>query len=169
MRNRIVGFMVVGIAVLIGLIILLFNRALTNIVNESCSHGTECPMWGTINFHTNVSIGIMVFVVLIGLYLVFFGQEERIVTKIKKVKEQIKQKEVSVENYKTIIDNLSGDDKKVFQLIVQAKGSVFQSDIVTNTGLTKVKVTRVLDRLEGKGLIERKRRGMTNIVILKHS
>ncbi len=169
MRNRIVGFMVVGIAVLIGLIILLFNRALTNIVNESCSHGTECPMWGTINFHTNVSIGIMVFVVLIGLYLVFFGQEERIVTKIKKVKEQIKQKEVSVENYKTIIDNLSGDDKTVFQLIIQAKGSVFQSDIVTNTGLTKVKVTRVLDRLEGKGLIERKRRGMTNIVILKHS
>lgn len=36
------------------------------------------------------------------------------------------------------------------------------------TGLTKVKVTRILDRLEGREIIERKRRGMTNVVILKH-
>ena len=44
---------------------------------------------------------------------------------------------------------------------------MFQSDIAEKTGFDKVKVTRVLDRLEGKQLIERKRRGMTNIVILR--
>ena len=34
-----------------------------------------------------------------------------------------------------------------------------------NTG--KVKITRLLDKLEAKDLIERKRRGMNNIVVLK--
>ena len=34
--------------------------------------------------------------------------------------------------------------------------------------LNKVKITRILDKLEGMGILERKRRGMTNVVILKH-
>ena len=34
--------------------------------------------------------------------------------------------------------------------------------------MTKVKVTRILDKLEGRGLVERKRRGMTNVVMLKN-
>jgi len=38
---------------------------------------------------------------------------------------------------------------------------------VEETGFTKVKITRILDSLEGNGLIERKRRGMTNIIILR--
>jgi uncharacterized membrane protein len=44
---------------------------------------------------------------------------------------------------------------------------MFQSDLVEGTGMQKVKITRLLDRLEGLKLIERKRRGMTNVVILK--
>jgi len=44
MRNRIVGFLIIGIAALIGLIVYLFNRALTDIISTACSHGTSCPM-----------------------------------------------------------------------------------------------------------------------------
>ena len=61
-----------------------------------------------------------------------------------------------------------GPFKGVLEQIIAAEGSVLQSELVSTTGLTKVKVTRILDKLEGKGLIERRRRGMTNIVILKH-
>jgi hypothetical protein len=166
MRNRIVGFVIIGIAALIGGIIYLFNRALSNIVNASCSHGPTCPMWGNIDFHTNISLGIMTFVVLIGLYLVFFGEEKLIVTKIKKVKEQIKPKQITIENYKKVLDSLDDEEKEIVKKLIAKKGSSFQSDFVTGN-LTKVKVTRLLDKLEGKGVIERKRRGMTNIVILK--
>ncbi|MFH1623183.1 MAG: hypothetical protein ABIA12_01540, partial [Candidatus Aenigmatarchaeota archaeon] len=58
MRNRIVGLIVVGIALLMVFIIYSFNRGMTEIVSTSCSHGTSCPMWGTIDFQTNMSIGI---------------------------------------------------------------------------------------------------------------
>ena len=170
MKNKIAGFIVIGIAALIGFIILSFNLALKSIINESCSHGVTCPMWGDLHFQTTVSIALMALVVLTGLYLIFFGKEEKIVTKVHKVKikEQIKPKEVTKENYKSVLAKLEGNEKKVLEQIIEAKGSIMQSVLVDKAGLSKVKVTRVLDRLEGKEIIERKRRGMTNVVILKH-
>jgi len=35
-------------------------------------------------------------------------------------------------------------------------------------GIGKVGITRLLDKLEAKQIIERKRRGMSNIVVLKN-
>lgn len=167
MRNKVVGLIVIGIALLIGFVIYSFNTAMTDIVNTSCSHGSTCPMWGTIDFQTNVSIGVMIFVIAIGIYLIFFSKEERIVTKIHRVKEQIQPKKISKDNYREIMKDLDKDEKKILENIIDSKGSMLQSDIVAKTGFQKVKVTRILDRLEGKGIIERKRRGMTNVVMLK--
>jgi hypothetical protein len=167
MRNRVVGVLIIVIAVLIGFIILSFNRAMTNIVNTSCSHGPSCPMWGTIDFQTNVSIGIMLFIVVIGLYLIFFSKEEKIVTKIKTIKPQIESKKITKENYKNIMRDLSGEEKIVLGKIIDSQGTIFQSDLVDKTKLNKVRITRILDKLEGKNLIERRRRGMTNVIVLK--
>jgi uncharacterized membrane protein len=167
MRNRNVGIIIIGIALLIGFIILAFNRAMTDIVNSSCSHGSSCPMWGTINFQTNVSLGIMIFVILVGLFLFFFVKEEKVV-ETKLVKEQIKPKKITKENYEKVMKELNDEEKLVLEKIIEAQGTIFQSDLVEKTSFTKVKVTRILDKLEGKGIIERKRRGMTNVVILKY-
>ena len=172
MQNRIVGIIVVCISVLIGFIILSFNIALKKIVNESCSHGSDCPMWGNIDFHTNISIALMIIILLVGLYLIFFSREEKIITrietKIKKVKEQVKPKQLTKENYKQVMSKMEEDDKKVFEKVLDSQGSIMQSELVEKTGFTKVKISRILDKLEGRALIERKRRGMTNVVVLKH-
>lgn len=168
MKNRIVGFLIIGIAVLMGFIIFSFNRALINIVGTACSHGSECPMWGTINFQTNVSIAVMAFVIIIGLYLIFFGKEEKVVTRIKRIRPQVGAKKITKQNYQKVMAGMSSDERKVFEKVVDAQGTIFQSDLVSKTKFNKVKVTRVLDKLEGRGLIERRRRGMTNVVILKH-
>ena len=168
MKNRNVGIVIIGIALLIGFIILAFNMAMTEIVSTSCSHGESCPMWGTINFQTNVSTGVMVFVILVGLFLIFFAKDEKVTeTKIVKVKEQITPREITKDNYQKVMKELADDEKLVLEKIIESQGTIFQSDLVEKTGLTKVKVTRILDKLEGKGIIERKRRGMTNVVILK--
>jgi len=169
MKNRVVGILIIGIALLIGFIVFSFNRALTGIVNTACSHGPTCPMWGTIDFQTNVSLVIMIFVIIIGLYLIFFGKEERIITRFKKVKEQIEPKKVTKENYKKILGGLSKDEKILFEKIIEMQGTAFQSDLVGKTKLTKVKVSRILDKLEGRGLVERRRRGMANVVVLRHN
>ena len=168
MKNRAVGILIIGVALLMGFIIYSFNSALVDIVNTACSHGPSCPMWGTIEFQTNISLGIMAFVIVIGIYLIFFGKEEKLVVKVKKVKEQIKPKSITKANYQKVMGELSGQEKLVLEKVIEAKGTIFQSELVDKTELGKVKVTRILDKLEGRNILERKRRGMTNVVILKH-
>lgn len=169
MKNKIVGTLIIIIATLIGFMVFMFNRALTKIVSTTCTHGSACPMWGTISFQTNVSLGIMVFIIVIGLYLIFFGREEKIITKIEMVKPQVEIRDIKKENYEDVLKTLGDDERSIFEKIIEEKGTIFQSTLVEKTGLNKVKITRILDILEGKGLVERKRRGMTNVVVLKHN
>ena len=56
----------------------------------------------------------------------------------------------------------------ILKKLIESDGTIFQSTFVEELDFSKVKVTRLLDKLEGKGVLERKRRGMTNVVILKH-
>ena len=159
MKNRIVGIIIAGFALLLGFITWLFNNALTEIVNDSCSHGPTCPMWGTIRFQTYVSLGIIGAVVIVGLYFIFFARDED--------QRPLQPRKIDKKDYSKILKELGDDERHAMNRLIDAQGSLFQSDLVDEHH-TKVKVTRILDRLEGKGLIERKRRGMTNIVILKH-
>ncbi|MBR9677336.1 MarR family transcriptional regulator [Candidatus Woesearchaeota archaeon] len=165
MKNRAFGLIIIGIAALIGFIVYSFNRALDSIVDIACTHGPTCPMQGTINFQTSIGLAIMLLLVLVGVYMIFFSKEEKIVTKT--VREQVKPKQLSKEHYKKILNSIPSDEKIIFEKIIDAKGTIFQSELVEKTDYSKVKITRMLDRLEGKGFVERKRRGMTNIVILK--
>ena len=162
MENKHVGYLIVGIATLIAFIIFSFNQAMKEIVTTTCSHGTSCSMWGTIDLQTNISLGVMVFVALIGFYFIFFSDEK------KHVVHHHKPKKINKENYQKDMAELGMDEKLILEKLLDAQGTIFQSDLVEQTKLTKVKVTRLLDRLEGQGLIERKRRGMTNVVVLKH-
>jgi len=71
------------------------------------------------------------------------------------------------ENKSTVAaDILDGDEKILFQKIVGNDG-LLQRDLILNTDFSEPKVSRLLDRLERRGLIIRKRDGMGNRVMLK--
>ena len=168
MKNKIAGFLVIGIALLMAFVIYSYNSALLSLATDSCPvTGPSCLHEQIANQQIKINIVILVFVAIIGIYLIFFSKEERIVHKITRVKEQIQPHKITKENYKKITEKLESAEKHVLDKVIDSQGSIMQSDLVDKTGLTKVKVTRILDRLEGKGIIERKRRGMTNVVILK--
>ncbi|MFQ6106213.1 MAG: helix-turn-helix transcriptional regulator [Thermoplasmata archaeon] len=59
---------------------------------------------------------------------------------------------------------LPGDESKMLRQIFDAGGQILQKDLVYRAGFSKVKVTRLLDKLERKGLIVRERHGSTNLV-----
>ena len=61
---------------------------------------------------------------------------------------------------------LDGDERRLMRLIVQSRGDVLQRDLVTATAFSDAKVSRLLDRLEERGLVVRERQGMTNRVRL---
>jgi uncharacterized membrane protein len=64
---------------------------------------------------------------------------------------------------------LDGDKRRVFNEIVESRGEILQSDLHTQTGFPKAKITRILDYLETKGLIVRKSHGMTNKIVINRN
>jgi len=74
----------------------------------------------------------------------------------------------SQQKWKKLVKTLEGEEKQIYELIGSSGGFLFQNEIVEKSKMNKVKVTRILDKLEAKGLVERKRRGMANVVMLKY-
>ena len=157
MKNKNVGFLIVGISVLIVVIVLIFNAGLKTIVETTCDHGASCTMYDTISLQTNLSLAIAGLVLVIGLFLIFSKESERVVVKKVKVKGRAKRIDLS---------KLDSDERKVVAILRREKGAFFQKGVMEEIGVGKVKMTRLVDKLEAKGLVERKRRGMNNIIVL---
>lgn len=155
MRNKNVGYLITGISLVILGIIFFFNQGLKNIVSETCDHGPTCTMYDTISMQTWLSVAIAVLILLIGLFMIFSKEEKQII--IKKIKE--KKKAVSLEG-------LDVREKEAVK-IIQETGGIFQAELMEKMNIGKVGVTRLLDKLEAKQIVERKRRGMNNFVVIR--
>ena len=79
----------------------------------------------------------------------------------------IPMKEEKQEFKEVNLSKLDEDEKKIYDLLKSKEGSIYQTDLIKETDFSKVKVSRLLDKMEQRGILERKRRGMTNIVVLK--
>jgi len=66
----------------------------------------------------------------------------------------------------TLVKLLDEDERRMYLEIREQDGVVLQRDLVARGMFSKAKVTRVLDKLETKGLIVRERHGMTNRIRL---
>ncbi|MEM4282491.1 MAG: MarR family transcriptional regulator [Candidatus Woesearchaeota archaeon] len=122
----------------------------------NCIHepNTICPYEQINRLSLPKYLGSFVLVVFfsIGMYLFFKKRPEEIVA-------------ASARN---AAKELGGDELALYNLLKDSNGMLFQNELVDKLQMSKVKITRLLDKLEAKGLVERRRRGMTNVVILKH-
>lgn len=157
MENKNVGWLIIGISVVIGIIVLIFNLGLKKIVGDTCSHGSTCTMFDTIAVQTWISLAIVGIILVIGLVIMFTKPKERIIIK----KERIRKKRID-------LSKLDKDEKSVIKLLQEENGAVFQRSLMEKLEIGKVKTTRLMDKLEAKQLIERKRRGMNNIIVLRN-
>ncbi len=112
----------------------------------------QCPAHtSNISWLFVVAFGIAFIFLGVGIYMVFVP---------------LKKEEKEITN-EIDLSKLSEEEKKIYELLKQNDNSMYQSDLIKETGYSKVQITRVLDRLESKKIIDRHRRGMTNIVILR--
>jgi len=161
MENKNVGWLLLGISILIIFLVFLFNNTLMESVRNSCfiQHGDvqSCEMYDSVNYQTYFALAIVGVLAIVSLVLIFSKQNERIV--IKKIKEKKAYKEVNLSSFRP-------EEKQVYNF-VKDNGAIFQADLIEKTEFSKARMTRIVDKLEGAGLVERKRRGMTNVVVLK--
>ena len=159
MDNKNIGWLIVGISIFIFAIIGIFNYGVANIIGATCSHGPTCGMYDTLNMQTWISLAIAFIVLILGIFFIFAKTPEKIVTKT--ITKSAPKKKISLEG-------LDKQEKEVITLVQAEGGAIFQASLMEKLGTGKVGITRLLDKLEAKQLIERKRRGMNNIVVLKN-
>ena len=159
MKNRHVGLLMIGMALAIVIIIFLFQGALKEIVSQSCTgeHAISCPMYDAITKQTYLALTIVGIIIIVGIALFFTKPDEKII--VKRVKEKLKPKVYD-------LSELREEEVTIFNMIKE-QGAIFQADVIEKSGFGKAKISRIVDRLEGKSLVERKRRGMTNVIVLK--
>ena len=161
MENKHVGWIMLGISVLIVFLVFLFNNTLMDSVKNSCfiQHGDvkSCEMYDSVNYQTYLALGIVGVLVIFSLFLIFSKPNEKVI--VKKIKEKKVVKEVDLSSFRQ-------EEKQVYAL-VKENGAIFQADLIDKTEFSKARMTRIVDKLEGSGLVERKRRGMTNVVVMK--
>ena len=64
----------------------------------------------------------------------------------------------------TLKSPMTEDESKLYEMISESGGEMLQMHIVSSEIFSKAKVTRLLDKLEKRGLVVRERHGMTNRV-----
>ena len=124
---------------------------LTALVNKDMK---QCPAHNNLISWIIVSAFGIGFILLgVGLYILFSSKPI-----FEGLKKDFKQIDLS---------KLDDEETKIYDIVKNKSGSAYQTDLIKETEFSKVRITRALDRLESKGILERKRRGMTNIVVLK--
>lgn len=150
------GIIIIIVAVIFILLLVSFSNKLQDAGVKACScEDGACPMESALPFEIYLG-GTVAFVLIgLGLFLVIKSRNLETVANDNDRKK------------KQILKTLQNDEQKIYETILASGGTMFQAELIEKLGLNKVKVSRILDKLEGQGLIERRRRGMTNIIILK--
>ena len=160
-NQKIIGYVLAGFAVIL-LLVLAFVKVnvdeegafLCQVVAESPTLTMDqCPAHDS-NTSWLLTVAFSIGAILLGsgLYMVFVPGKTEL------PKREFKEADLS---------KLDGDEKKIYDILKQNNGSLYQSDLIRETQFSKVKITRILDKMASKELIGRERRGMTNIVVLK--
>lgn len=160
MKNKNVGFLVIGIGAVMGIIVWLFNSVLKQNLNLTCGHGPECGMYQNIAVQSWISLAIVGIILIIGVVIMISKPEEKIIVKTKTKKVREKKKPLNLKG-------LNKREKKAIRLLKKNKG-MFQRELMEKLDIGKVGMTRLLDKLEAKQFVERKRRGPQNFVVLKY-
>ena len=158
LNHKNTGWLLIGFSVVLLLILTSVKvnvdkegAYLCEVINQNNLDMSQCPAHqSSTSWYIVGAFGLVFIIFAIGMYLVFMPFES--------------QKNVFK---KTDMSKLDEEEKNIYHLLKQNNGSMYQSDIIKETNFSKVKTSRILDKMSGKGLIERQRRGMTNIILLK--
>ncbi|MBS3163537.1 hypothetical protein J4427_02500 [Candidatus Woesearchaeota archaeon] len=127
-RNKKIGLLIIGIGLLIGYIIYAFNTALTDLISISQCGEINCPHEAALKFQTNISIGILFAVIVIGV--IFLFMKEKVLVSAERKRENLEK-----------IKTLTEEEKKIYEL-TEKEGSMFQSDLVEKSGFDNVVIIK---------------------------
>ncbi|NCN99403.1 hypothetical protein GW923_04470 [Candidatus Pacearchaeota archaeon] len=164
MRSKHLGVLIVIISMVIIGLFFYFDSVLDRQNLDNCLKFCEalgesscslesCPFYE--EHHSNERI-----LFIIGLLAAFLGGIGFYIS-LTKTEKLVEYKEYD-------LTRLNLEEKEIFKFIRENKDKgVYQSNIVEKFNLPKSKTSRILDKMERLDIVEKKRRGMTNLIFLK--
>jgi len=159
--------------------VFFYNRTLNDLAAGTCTEDASvCPHAKIVETQNLVIAALIIVIAVMAgwlLYNAYFAKNVAQADAAQKMQAGAEAGDSTVQETKSSpakkrkisASELDSEEARVVSIINEGNGSVYQSDIMKKTGFSKVKVSRLLDRLEQKGLTERKRRGMTNLVVAR--
>ena len=161
-NKTMIGVIAIVLA-LFAVTVFFYNQTLNNLAATSCTDMNSCPHEKIVETQNIIIAALLIVIVLMAGWLVYSAyskKEEKMGVAEPAAKEKHNPRKVDA-------SSLDDEERKILAFLQMRRGSVFQSEIQTRTGFSKVKVSRLLDKMEQKSIIERKRRGMANLVVLR--
>lgn len=100
-----------------------------------------------------------------GMYLLFFDSVEKSAISKKPAGEAVL--EERRRKWEETAKTLKNDEQTIYNVISSSDGIINQSELIEATGFSKSNVSRILDLLESRELVEKRRRGMGNVIMLR--
>lgn len=159
------GILISAIVLIVSVLLLIDRLLAQGPVQLILENGKAVPVEGASYFSLNEVLLLIIAAWLGGMSFLYI-----IISSKEKETPQSEQIETVIPENKSAAmvaaDILDGDEKTIFQKIVDNDG-LLQRELILNTDFSEPKVSRLLDKLERRGLIIRKRDGMGNRVMLK--
>ncbi|MBU4373613.1 MAG: hypothetical protein KJ714_04070 [Euryarchaeota archaeon] len=159
------GILISAIVLIISVLLLIDRLLATGPVQLILENGRAVPIEGASYFSLNEVLFFIITAWLGGmsfLYIILFSKEKETL----ELKGDIAGIQESKSTAMLAANILDGDEKILFQKIVDGD-MILQRELILKTGFSEPKVSRLLDRLERRGLILRQRDGMGNRILLK--
>ncbi len=184
MENKKLGIIIIIIAIALLLVGFFFRSKLVESYNFGMSNdmnndGSSCGITSDTCPHQKINnlliptiiwVVLVAIIIVIGIYLIFFEKDQKMLQesqeKIVKTLEETKKQQDTEQNFELILSALDEDEKNIIKSVKEQDG-ITQATLRIRTGISKAKLSILLNRLEKKDLIKKVPKGKTNQVFLK--
>ncbi|MBI5354921.1 MAG: hypothetical protein HZB68_00515 [Candidatus Aenigmarchaeota archaeon] len=157
-NQRSAGYLIVSLSVVLLIIVALIKVSSDHREALICEAVHVTPSLNPSICPAHRSVVSWLTIAAFGVSFLFLGSGVYMISPTEAKKRQFKEIDTS---------SLDDEEKKVYEALKKGGGSAYQGDLIKGTSMSKVQISRVLDKMETKGILERRRRGMANIVFLK--
>ena len=158
---------VISAVIAISAVILLILLSFTLFLLVDSSVFTNLPV-RPYPFYLVTAISASVVLLFVSLFFLF--RNIRTISVLSRAESSLKglnaeRRDIPIDE--NVFKYLDEGEREIYSILVDAGGTLLQRDITSVKGYSKATITRILTRLEAKGLVERIRHGTTNQIVLK--